>query len=131
MKQSSKFGFLVLALALALVVAGCKDDPVDKTTKATDTQTQTGGTSTQPKEDPEVKASLDKLSREDQMLARAQRICPVSDEPLGSMDVPLKVTIEGQTVFLCCGGCKKDALANPEKTLAKVKELKEKAATGK
>jgi hypothetical protein len=59
-------------------------------------------------------------------LAKAQRVCPITDEPLGSMGVPPKLTIQGQPVFLCCDGCEKDALANADKTLAKVKELKDK-----
>jgi hypothetical protein len=127
MKRFYGLGFL--ALSIALTVAGCKDNPTDKTNKATDTQA--GGVSTSLNEDPEVKASLDKLSPADQRLARAQRLCPVSDEPLGSMDVPAKVTIQDQTVFLCCAGCKKDALAKADQTLAKVKELKEKTAGAK
>jgi hypothetical protein len=30
---------------------------------------------------------------------------------------------------LCCGGCRKEALAEPDKTLAKAEELKSKSAT--
>jgi hypothetical protein len=41
--------------------------------------------------------------------------------------VPVKVTIKGQPVFLCCGGCRKDALDHPDRTLARVRELKAKA----
>jgi hypothetical protein len=75
-----------------------------------------------------IKAALAKLSPEDRALAEEQKFCAVEDEnPLGSMGKPDKVTIEGQTVFLCCAGCRKKALANPEKTLAQVKENKEKA----
>ena len=48
---------------------------------------------------------------------------------LGDMGVPIKVTLkdkEGkdQDVFICCKGCEKKALANPDQTLAKVTELK-------
>jgi hypothetical protein len=64
-------------------------------------------------------------------LARAQRLCPVRNQPLGSMDVPAKVMIHGQPVFLCCEGCEMQALAKADQTLAKVKELKEKAAGGR
>ena len=32
------------------------------------------------------------------------------------------------TVFVCCKGCQKKALADPDKTLAKVEELKAKVA---
>ncbi len=40
------------------------------------------------------------------------------------MGPPVKLTIEGQSVFLCCGGCKDSALKNPATTLAKVAALK-------
>jgi hypothetical protein len=44
------------------------------------------------------------------------------------MGVPKKVTIKGQPVFLCCGHCEDEALADPDKTLEKVKQLKSKNA---
>ena len=55
----------------------------------------------------------------------AQQYCPIlTDNRLGSMGEPVKVIVDGQPVFLCCSGCKKGALANPQATLAKVAELK-------
>jgi hypothetical protein len=33
--------------------------------------------------------------------------------------------IEGQSVFLCCEGCKDDAVKDPQATLAKVAALKQ------
>ena len=64
------------------------------------------------------------------LLAVAQRLCPVMDDSrLGSMDVPVKVMIDGQAVFLCCEGCKDVAMEKPKETLARVKQfLKTKAA---
>ena len=47
---------------------------------------------------------------------------------LGSMGVPVKVMIDRKPVFLCCKGCRRKALANPDATLAKVEELKTKKA---
>jgi hypothetical protein len=73
---------------------------------------------------------LAKLSKEDRVLAEAQGYCAVNDdEKLGSMGVPQKILLkdkEGKEkpVFLCCGGCKKTAQADPVATLAKVEELK-------
>ena len=61
------------------------------------------------------------LSDADQKLARAQRICPVSDEPLGDMGTPIKLDVKGKAVFICCAGCKKRILNNPDKYLAKLK----------
>jgi hypothetical protein len=63
---------------------------------------------------------------EEKALIAAQGSCPISGERLDSMGKPVKVMVNGEPVFLCCGSCKKKALADPEKTLARVKELKEK-----
>jgi Cu(I)/Ag(I) efflux system membrane fusion protein len=77
-----------------------------------------------------VKANLAKLSAEDRRLAEEQKFCPVEpDNLLGSMGPPVILDIKGQKVFLCCPSCKDDALADPEQTLAKAKELKVKAAS--
>lgn len=83
----------------------------------------------QPTEEAKIKANLDKLSAEDRKSAEAQKYCAVeSKNALGSMGTPVPVTVEGQKVFLCCNGCRKKALAHPDKTLAKVKELRTKYA---
>jgi Cu(I)/Ag(I) efflux system membrane fusion protein len=85
-------------------------------------------------EDPDAKihASLGKLSPEDRKLAEAQRFCPVlSGSRLGGMGVPVKLTIEGQPVFVCCSGCTKKATSNPEETLKTVSRLKQEHGTHK
>jgi YHS domain-containing protein len=51
----------------------------------------------------------------DRAAIQAQRVCPVTGAPLGSMGTPLKVTIGGQDVFLCCRGCLGKVRANPER----------------
>jgi hypothetical protein len=66
------------------------------------------------------------LSDEDRALAEAQGYCAVAGQPLGAMGMPVKLTLNDQPVFLCCKGCEADAKADPEKTLAKVAELKAK-----
>jgi hypothetical protein len=74
-------------------------------------------------EDPDAKitASLAQLSAADRREAEAQKICPILPaNKLGSMGPPVKLTIEGQSVFLCCEGCKESATENPAATLAKV-----------
>ena len=79
-----------------------------------------------------IKANLAKLSDADRKLAEAQRLCAVEDDSrLGSMGVPVKIMVKDQPVFLCCKGCTKQANADPDKTLAKVKELKAKYAEKK
>ena len=80
--------------------------------------------STGPNVDQEQASSLAKLSDEDRLSATAQGFCAVTSEPLGSMGVPLKLSIKDQTIWVCCKGCEKKALANPDQTLAKVAELK-------
>lgn len=48
--------------------------------------------------------------------------CVVSDEDLGSMGKPVKVTHEGTDVYLCCKSCAKDFKKDPAKYTAMVKE---------
>jgi hypothetical protein len=66
--------------------------------------------------------NIAKLAPEDQKLAIAQRLCPVTGEPLGSMGVPLKVELAGTKVFLCCKACVKRAEANVTKVLEAIKK---------
>jgi hypothetical protein len=68
----------------------------------------------------EITAAMAELDDADRTAALAQKICPVSDEPLGSMGTPLKVDVAGRTVFICCDGCRDSLLKEPEKFLAKL-----------
>ncbi len=63
---------------------------------------------------------LAKLSEADRAVAEKQKVCPVSGEPLGSMGVPVKVTVKDRDVFLCCEGCKSAILDDPDTYLAKL-----------
>jgi hypothetical protein len=70
-------------------------------------------------------AAFAKMKAEDRATAEAQRVCPILDgSRLGSMGVPVKVVIRGKPVFLCCEGCRDEALAHPDETLAKVETSK-------
>jgi Cu(I)/Ag(I) efflux system membrane fusion protein len=73
-----------------------------------------------------VKGAFARLSSDnDRRLAAAQYFCPVmKDSRLGLMGPPVKLILEEQPVFLCCESCRKDALADPKETLAKVEKLK-------
>jgi Cu(I)/Ag(I) efflux system membrane fusion protein len=89
---------------------------------------QTSVTTVRPSTPEDEKAKLAsvlaRMPAAERRIAEAQQFCPILEQNrLGSMGAPVKVTIKGQVVFLCCDGCKKGALANPEKTLAKVAEL--------
>lgn len=67
-------------------------------------------------------AELAKLSSEDRASAEKQHVCPVSGEMLGTMGAPLKIDVNGEDVWICCGGCKDKLLANPDEYLAKLKK---------
>ncbi len=88
-------------------------------------------TASDPSNRNEVAVERAKLDPADRAQVEAQEWCAVStDERLGSMGPPFKLDIKGQSVFLCCKGCKRKAEADPEKTLAAVAELKAKKAAG-
>ncbi len=113
-----KFYSLIVLLAVSVALAGCSG-------KTNIPQT---GASSIPTTPDDVAIERARLSPEDRALVEAQEWCVISnDERLGSMGPPLKLDIRGQPVFICCKGCQKRAEANPEKTLAKVEELKAKA----
>jgi hypothetical protein len=69
-------------------------------------------------------ANIAKLPPEEQPLAKEQKTCPITNQPLGAMGVPVVISLDGQKVFLCCSGCIEEAKKNAEKTLKKVAELK-------
>lgn len=67
------------------------------------------------------KSEIAKLAdKADQDSALTQSTCPVSGENLGSMGVPIKVSAENKTAYLCCNGCKKDFDKDPKGVLAKL-----------
>ncbi len=49
-----------------------------------------------------------------------QKVCPVSEQPLGSMGKAIPVTIGDQTLYVCCAGCTDAIKANPAKYFAKL-----------
>jgi hypothetical protein len=120
------------ALALlAFALAGCNDKPASVAQKAASPGAASSGPAPSLPAD-EVAAERAKLSPEDRALVEAQEWCVMQeDERLGSMGPPIKLEVKGKTVFVCCGGCKKEALANPDATLAKLEALKAKKAAMK
>src|SRR5262245_24889925 len=70
--------------------------------------------------DDDVTAGLAALGEADRAAAVAQKVCPVSDEPLGAMGTPIKVNVKGRDVFLCCESCRDSILGDPDKYLAKL-----------
>jgi Cu(I)/Ag(I) efflux system membrane fusion protein len=57
---------------------------------------------------------------EDEKLIARQKLCPVTDEPLGSMGAPVKLIVDGRAVFICCKGCERAVRSEPKKYLAKI-----------
>lgn len=84
--------------------------------------TETGPTASTSGPAAEERANLAKLPEADRKLAERQRICPVTEKPLGSMGIPYKIAVEGQSLFLCCEGCKDEISKDPQSALAKVKK---------
>ena len=73
----------------------------------------------------EIAEALASLNSIDRPLADSQKFCAVlTDSLLGSMGMPVKVQVNGETVFLCCDGCKGKALRNADATLITVAKLR-------
>lgn len=135
MKMFFCIGFIALLISFGsnVIDAIAAESFQDENTQGSLTQTVPGDVSIakeraeREKEAAEIKASLAKLSRDDRTLAEAQGFCPVMvKNRLGVMGTPVKVMIKKQPVFLCCAGCKRRALANPDKTLSVVADLQAK-----
>lgn len=64
--------------------------------------------------------NLNQLPEADRKAAKTQVKCPISGENLGSMGVPVKITLRDRTVFLCCKGCVGKAKRSPDEALKKL-----------
>jgi hypothetical protein len=73
-------------------------------------------------------AEVNKLPEPDRAAALAQKLCPVgsfestAEGHLGSMGIPVKTVVKGQTVFTCCKSCLKSLEKDPDKYLANLKK---------
>ena len=129
--KSFAVSFTCFATA-ALISPGCQSESTPATSEATTlpaaSEPHDHGHGEDAHDDhgaSEVAAEMAKLSPEDRKEAEAQKFCVVSNGSLlGSMGAPIKLDINGQAVFICCGGCKSAAMKNPEETLAIVAKLK-------
>ena len=110
---------VLVGLAAAAGLAGCSGDDAGRPAA----EGHAAGTGTgKPARDPEVAKALAQLTPADRALAEQQEVCPVTGEPLGSMGTPIKVTVEGQEVFVCCEGCVDAVKESPDKYLSKLKQ---------
>jgi multidrug efflux pump subunit AcrA (membrane-fusion protein) len=106
-------------------VAEAQADPAGTRKKADDLRARRPVAPPKPsKEEEKIRVSLSKLSAADRALAEAQKICPVTDQPLGVMGTPVKVMVKGRPVFVCCKGCDEEALEKADAVLRKVNEFK-------
>ena len=118
------------SLAVPLLLVGCQASSAPGPAKGAGAQPAHGPSKPNEAEQTEadIRENLARLSPEDRKLAEQQRYCVIeNDNRLGEMGVPVKVMVNDQPVFVCCKGCKKQAEKDPDKTLAKVKELRAKA----
>jgi YHS domain-containing protein len=118
--------YLWLFVALtAAMLAGCSPRAGSDQSPGTPTG-KAAGTAGGPAADadaPQGEAAavgLAELSPDDRAAAEKQRACPVTGERLGIMGKPYKVTVKGQTLFLCCSGCEEELKQDPDKYLAKL-----------
>ena len=116
MLRLSAFLSVMIVSALLFAVTGCGSSPEDAQTKPTGAENPAD--SGQGDQHAKIEANLAKLSPEEQKSARAQKICPVTEEPLGVMGPPIKVEVKDQTVWVCCKNCVETVQENPDKYLA-------------
>ena len=132
------FGLAVLSFAVTL---GCNSSTTDQASSPTPAESDQAETPAETAHDhdhgdhadhdhamteggessmAEMMKGLKELSPEDYESAMKQHMCPVSGEMLGSMGVPIKVDVNGKSLWICCDGCRDKLLANPDEYLAKL-----------
>lgn len=87
-------------------------------------QNRSRGTSKRRTLSAEERAELDRLSEADRRLAERQVLCPIADQPLGSMGLPQRLELDGEVVFLCCKNCEEKAREDPKRIADKVRALR-------
>lgn len=53
----------------------------------------------------DLEQALAELTPDERAGVLAQKVCPITHRPLGSMGKPVAFALGGRTVFLCCEGC--------------------------
>jgi hypothetical protein len=93
------------------VLCGCANEPAPSKMSTTTTAPAT----------PEA-VPASKLTAEQKAEAEAQKVCPVTGEDLKSMGGPYLVHVKDKDVFICCEGCLKPLVADPDKYIAKLQD---------
>jgi YHS domain-containing protein len=118
----------LVAVGVVLAAGGCGASGTTGASPSSETKNRTQPESGQTNSEaaPAAEApppeGLKELSAEDRAAAEKQRVCPVSGELLGSMGKPVKIVVQGRTVFLCCSGCEAAFRKDPEKYFEKMKK---------
>ena len=128
MSKLTMFLSTLAMLSIAVVLSGCstEGDSTPPATPADQGPADDEGSATKDEHaghehgDSDVQEAMVQLSEEDRAAAEKQKICPVTDELLGSMGKPIKVTIAGRDVFICCQMCEDALKEDPDKYLAKI-----------
>jgi hypothetical protein len=103
-------------LILSILITACSSQRKPQGGTQPGGQSVSGAPATTGSQD-KIAQALAQLSEEDRRLAEQQQTCPVSGEALGSMGVPVKVSVAGRDVFICCEGCRGELTSHPEKYL--------------
>ncbi len=67
-------------------------------------------------------ANIQKLPPADREAALRQKTCPATGLPLGSMGVPIKITVDGRSFFICCDHCTERANAESDRVLKQLNQ---------
>ena len=112
------FALLMFAGVSAFLSVGCASK--QETTQPATPESDSSSTVEPGQSD--VERELAKLPEEDRELALSQKVCPVTGELLGSMGVPIKVTVDGRSLFICCEGCEEEVKKNFDEYVAKLEK---------
>ena len=115
---------LAMIAALLFVFSGCASDFHEPAATEGASENRTSQDNAVPGEMGKVEAELAKLPSADAASARAQKTCPVSAELLGTMGAPIKLDVNGETVWICCAGCEDALRNNPAEYLAREEDAK-------
>ena len=112
---AKQLALCVALVALAAWITGCQPEQPEAAPGASDAAAS-GGDDT----DAKIQEAFAALSPEDRELAMKQKVCPVSDDVLGVMGTPIKVSVNGHDVFICCPSCEEPLMKDPDKYLVKL-----------
>lgn len=117
MFRKAYFVFAFAAVVGVMNLIGCsQQQPAPASSTAAPDATSVDGSSAK------IDAAMAKLSAEDRQAAVAQRVCPVTGEPLGSMGKPIKITEGDRHLFVCCAGCEEEAKGKFDEFYAQLNE---------